>query len=363
MMTVFLLEIIAVGGILFLTPLSARAFWPFSVATHAGNPGGEAPLLHDSSLPLLAAATNFNPNPQQGGIEIALTEGSAVVANAGPDGTLADIDTSSSAGQITTYLVRDGDTITNIASNFGVSVNTILWANDLTKKSVVKPGTTLVILPVSGIQHTVRKGETLAGLAKKFSADVGDIISYNGLEQGSPLTVGEVLILPGGEISVASTKSATSGKTKIRQGGGLVSIQKNPYRGGSGEEIDGYYVNPVPGGLVTQGIHGWNGIDIGARSGTPVRASAGGTVIVSRVGGWNGGYGNYVVLSHSNGTQTLYSHLSSDKVSVGDVVERGQAIGAVGRTGEATGNHLHYEVRGARNPLAGCSVMTVCSPE
>ncbi|MEK7601892.1 MAG: peptidoglycan DD-metalloendopeptidase family protein [Patescibacteria group bacterium] len=346
-------------------PITTNAYWLPWTISFAGNPGGEPPIIHDSSIPLLQAAVNSDPNPEKGGSDIQLTEGSALMANSGPEGTLADIDMTSSAGQITTYVVRPGDTISNIARNFGVSANTILWANNLTTKSKVTPGTTLVILPVSGLQHKVTKGETLAGIAKKFKADAGDVASYNGLSVGDGLTVGDILIIPGGELSVASSKTATSGKTKtnIKQGGGLVSILKNPYRGGSGAEIDGYYTNPVPGGLLTQGIHGWNGVDLGAPAGTPVYAAAGGTVIVSRVGGWNGGYGNYIVIDHGNGTQTLYSHLSSDNVSVGQTVSRAAAIGAVGHTGEATGNHLHFEVRGARNPFAGCTAMTHCSPK
>jgi murein DD-endopeptidase MepM/ murein hydrolase activator NlpD len=98
-------------------------------------------------------------------------------------------------------------------------------------------------------------------------------------------------------------------------------------------------------------LHGHNGIDLAAPVGTPVLASAGGKVIVSRMGGYNGGYGIYVVISHSNGTQTLYAHLNANWVSVGEEVVQGQVIGTVGRTGRVTGPHLHFEVRGAKNPF------------
>ncbi len=332
----------------------------------AADTGGEAPLVHDSSMPLLAAAINSDPNPQKGVGELVMTEGSALVASAGPEGTIADLITTegaSTGGVISTYTVKDGDSISSIAAQFGVSVNTIRWANNLTKTSLIKPGSTLVILPVSGIQHTVQRGETLAGIAKKYGADAGDIASYNGLDAGSALSAGDTIIIPGGEVpSTPTTSSKASSTTKssstsIKQGGGLTSLQS-----AGGAEVDGYYGNPVPGALLTQGVHGWNGVDLGAPAGTPVYAAAAGTVIVSRVGGWNGGYGNYVVIRHANGTQSLYSHLSKDNVSVGQSVSRGQAIGAVGRTGEATGNHLHFEVRGARNPFASCSVGSRCTP-
>ena len=252
--------------------------------------------------------------------------------------------------------------MSSVASKFGVSANTILWANGLTKRSTLKAGATLVILPVSGVKHTVGKGETLAGIAKKYSADLEDIASFNGMDATDALSQGDALIIPGGEVPVTavvqkSTKTITKTINKIKQGGGLTSLESAD----GDADTDGYFGNPVPGGLVTQGIHGWNGVDLGAPSGTPVYAAAGGTVIVSRASGWNGGYGNYVVIRHANGTQTLYSHLSSDSVSVGDVVSKSQRIGGVGKTGEATGNHLHFEVRGGRSPFASCTVMTRCS--
>lgn len=354
----------ALVAVVVASPVLARAFWLFPVAK-ATTEGGDPPIMHDSAMPLLAAAINSDPNPEKGGGDLIVTEGSALVANAGPEGTLVDIDPSSAAGEITTYVVGEGDTISSIATKFGVSANTVMWANNLTKKSTLKPGTTLVILPVSGVQHTVTKGETLASIAKKFNADASDIASFNGMDATDTLTQGDTLVIPGGEVSATVsvtkpvTKATTKTKTgtKIKQGGGLTSLEGV----GGNEDAGGYFGNPVPGALLTQGIHGWNGVDLGAPAGTPIYAAAAGTVIVSRVGGWNGGYGNYVVIRHANGTQTLYSHLSSDGVSVGDTVSRGQRIGGVGRTGEATGNHLHFEVRGARNPFAGCSEMTHCS--
>jgi murein DD-endopeptidase MepM/ murein hydrolase activator NlpD len=101
----------------------------------------------------------------------------------------------------------------------------------------------------------------------------------------------------------------------------------------------------------TQGIHGYNGVDLGAPAGTAVRAAAAGQVIISKASGWNGGYGQYIVVKHANGTQTLYAHLSANSVAAGATVAQGQLIGAVGNTGKSTGNHVHFEVRGAKNPF------------
>ena len=381
-----LLSVASIGSI--LIPLYAKAFWPFSTSLAASE--GDAPIVHDASIALLEAATNSDPNPSKQGDVLALTSGSALMPNAGMDGSGApsselNLDSltpvSSGGGSITRYTVQPGDSLSEIAANNNVSLNTILWANDIKDPKKVVPGMSLVILPVSGLQHTVVKGETLASVAKKYSADASDIASYNGLDDTASLAAGTAIIIPGGELPAAPAKtpskvasvkktSSSSGSTaelaQLKVTTSTVvshSTTGNPYRGGSGAALSGFFVNPVPGALVTQGIHGWNGIDLGAHTGTPIRAAAGGTVIIAKSGGYNGGYGSYVVISHDNGTQTLYSHMSSMQTSVGASVSAGEVIGLVGTTGDATGPHLHFEVRGARNPFADCTVMTVCSPE
>ena len=102
----------------------------------------------------------------------------------------------------------------------------------------------------------------------------------------------------------------------------------------------------------TQGLHGYNGVDLAAKTGTPIMASASGEVIVAKSGGYNGGYGSYVVIQHGNGSQTLYSHMSSVSTYKGATVVQGQVIGTVGSTGKSTGSHLHFEIRnGIRNPF------------
>ena len=129
-------------------------------------------------------------------------------------------------------------------------------------------------------------------------------------------------------------------------------IAAKPTKSSSGAvSASGNFIHPVPGATRTQGIHGYNGVDLAAAIGTPVRAAASGEVIVSKSSGWNGGYGNYVVIKHSNGTQTLYAHTSSNTVGVGATVEAGETIAYVGNSGRSTGAHLHFEVRGASNPF------------
>lgn len=338
-------------GITFI-PQTAGAFWPFSIL-RASDGAGESSMVHDSSLKLLVAAINPDPSPSLPTGELSMSEGTALIANVGVDGTIPEVDHTGSSGSISTYTVQEGDSISVIASMHGVSVDTILWANGLTRKSAIRPGMTLVVLPVSGVRHRVLKGETLAGIAKKFDADAEDIAAYNGLDSGAGLISGTELIIPGGELSaiVPVAKKVTSAvkkvTTSIKTGGSMGSV-----RSVGDVSHSGSFTNPVPAGRLSQGLHGWNGVDIAAPSGSPVYASAGGTVIVSRMGGWNGGYGNYIVIDHGDGSQTLYAHLASDSVSVGQKVTKGQGIGTVGNTGKATGYHLHFEVRGAKNPFA-----------
>ncbi len=342
----FLISILV--GLAFATatlPNYANAFWPFSTNADAA----VNTFTPNSGPYLLSAAINSDPNPNKGlGDTIATSGGKALLAYAGPSGTNADAENSAQSDRISVYVVRRGDTLSDIAKMFDVSVNTIVWANNLKNASDVRSGDTLVILPISGIERIIVKGDTLKSLAKKYNADANEIAQYNGLEPTDILAVGTTIIIPGGEIAVPAPRPRSSPVVL----------------GGGGSFLTGYYINPVPGGIITQRLHGWNGVDIGAARGTPIYSSADGTVIIARGGGaWNGGYGNYVVITHNNGTQTLYSHMKSAAVSSGQSVYRGQTIGYVGSTGRVTGTHLHFEVRGAANPFVNCALNSVCSPQ
>lgn len=260
--------------------------------------------------------------------------GGALLSDAGPVGTMVDVPENPTSDQISLYEVHAGDTLSEIAEMYGVSVNTIAWANDMTIRSALKEGQVLVILPVSGVRYTVAKGDTIQSIAKKFKGDATEIAQFNDISN-TALAVGQIVIIPNGEEAPAPTKS--SGKATVVRG--------------SGPAYAGYYIRPVVGGRKTQGLHGYNGVDLAAPIGTRLLASASGRVIISKASGWNGGYGNYVVIEHPNKTQTLYAHMSQVLASVGQSVEQGEVIGLMGSTGNSTGSHVHFEIRGAKNPF------------
>ena len=325
-----------------MVPASVRAgvfggFWStLQQNLSTGSQSASASGGNLQTLALLKPAMNIDPSAGRGGGDITIVDNSALLPEEGPAGTIADLVKPKNA-TISLYIVRGGDTLSGIAEMFGVSVNTIRWANDIPKGGTIAVGQTLTILPITSVRYTIKKGDTLAAIAKRYSGDVDEIVSYNGLEPDE-LTPGTEILIPGGELSVSPAPAPAKTTTYATTVGTPSQI--------------GYYLRPIVGGTKTQGIHGYNAVDLAAPIGTPILASAEGDVIVSRISGWNGGYGAYVVIRHSNGSQTLYAHASSVIVSVGQHVEQGQVIAYVGQTGKATGPHVHFEIRGGiRNPF------------
>lgn len=303
--------------------------------------------ISSQNVALLLAAQSSEPAPASiGATDINIINNSALIADSGPLGTIADVDEPElGVDTISVYTVRDGDTIQKIANMFSVSVNTIVWGNDLKGPKDIKVGQELIILPVNGIKYTIKKGDTILGIAKRYKGDADEIIRFNNLEKGQKLAVGDDIIIPNGEAVPVSR--STSGIHVVSK---IIKIFID-------ETIDSlsYYIRPVLHGRKTQGVHGKNGVDIapdcrcvGKES---LLAAAAGNVLIAKTGGWNGGYGNYVVISHSNGTQTLYGHMYSVVVHSGDQVGQGEVIGTIGNSGNSTGPHVHFEIRGANNPF------------
>ncbi len=328
----------------FSTPAHAGFFSFFEKLFGGENTGAESITRNSQNVALLEGAINSNTLAGRGGGDIIIEDEKALLPNSGPMGTLSDIEEqNANPNKISIYVVREGDNLSQISEMFGISVNTIIWENNIKRGDLIKAGQTLVMLPVSGVRYKIKKGDTLAKIAKKFKAKVGEIEDFaaNNLSEGKPLAEGETIIIPNG-----------------RRADVYTAYRSRRARAARGPLYAGYYMRPIRGGVKTQGLHGYNynAVDLASSCGTPIVAAAGGNVIFTRDYGpyakyYGKSYGNYVKIKHPNKTVTLYAHMKKIIVSNGWRVRKGQIIGYMGSTGRSTGCHVHFEIRGARNPF------------
>jgi murein DD-endopeptidase MepM/ murein hydrolase activator NlpD len=228
--------------------------------------------------------------------------------------------------------VQAGDDLVGIAARFGLRRETLIWAN---KSLEADPGTLYVgqelyILPIDGVYYTIKQGDTLLAIAERFQVSVEAILNgeyYAGSLLGGQLEAGHKLVIPGG------VKPFKPLEVRLPP---QPTVSATPHGTGN-------WVWPV-GGYISQGY--WElhrAIDIATRHGDLVMAADAGTVVYAEWG-W-AGYGNLVVVDHGNGFRSYYGHLYGFYVDVGEQVERGQPLGALGNTGLSTGPHLHFEIR------------------
>ena len=247
---------------------------------------------------------------------------------------------------ITQYAVQAGDNLSLIAQNFNISVETILWSNNLTINSFLKPGQLLNILPVSGISHKVKSGETVSAIAKKYGVDAEKIVEFNNLVDVGDIKIAQELIIPGGKMILPAKQASVAKAVSVAPVSKLLSSTPPTETGAA-------LLWPTAAKHITQYFSlRHTGLDIGGPTGTPLYASDPGVVELS---GWTTGYGNNIVINHQNGTKTRYAHASKLYVSKGDVVIRGQTIASMGSTGWSTGPHIPFEVivNGVKkNPLS-----------
>lgn len=306
------------------------------------------PFLHTGMMGLMIFGVTFGPMIVQESVS-ADTESQTL-----PSGVLTTVTDYGSSltttqgkevaqfrgGEIIEHSVSEGETLSSIAQRYNLAVDTILWENNLTDKSTIKPGDTLRILPVDGVRHKVKKGETIFTVAKSYGLDESQaqgIVNYPFNEfqddENFTLTVGQYLMVPDGVKKQAQQVAPARPR---------ITTQMTPDAGAvSG---NGSFVWPAAG-QISQGYRFYHkAFDISNRSGGPILAADSGTVIVS---GWpdNSGYGNRVMIDHGNGYITLYAHMSQLQVQVGQTVSRGSVIGQMGSTGRSTGTHLHFEIR------------------
>lgn len=248
------------------------------------------------------------------------------------------------------YEVKPGDTLSGIASQFEIKTKTILDNNSIANVNSLKTGMILTILPVDGVLHTVKKGENVTAIAKTYKVEKDKILAQNKLKDES-VKEGATVIVPGGEKIIPRYIASRASASESYRGAGYGTIDAN-YNG----TVSASIIKPASGQITQYFRRGHYAIDIGNRNKGPILAAANG-VVTKAQGGYNGGYGNMIVVDHGNGRETLYAHNSAIYVKVGDNVTQGQTIGWMGNTGRvygATGIHLHFELRvnGSKvNPL------------
>ena len=327
----FALEEISVD-LAVLAPQETESWKQGAVTAQPGTTGNSQLVPQEQEISSISAGGTAVTKPS-------ILPGATLPSTSGPTGRT----------EIVYHTVKTGEIIGTIAEKYSISVATILWANNLSIRSYIRPGDELKILPVSGLVHKVKRGDTISKLAKTYSTSAEKIIKSNKLkDDGSDIVIGEELLVPGG----AKPAPKYTYTPPTRQYSQLSSISAPPPSAGA--PAGSGYLWPTDAKRITQ-YYGWRhtGLDIGGPVGTAVYASKAGKVTRSQCG-WNSGYGCYLIIDHGGGVQTVYAHNSRLYVKVNESVVQGQTIAAMGSTGRSTGPHIHFEVRvnGRRmNPL------------
>ena len=310
--------------------------------------GAGVPLA--AGTPLTSTEENLNFVGEGGPI---LVDQASVVPMANPYTTIPN----RQRRGILKYTVQAGDTLFGIAALYGLTPETLLWANfDALQDNphLLKPGMELNIPPVNGIVYTVESGDTVESIAAKYKATTdaiyADAYEWNQLKPGQQPQVGAVLIIPGGSREFKSWALTAAANDNVATNSDGVPVARNSNAGfckdvSVGLVGSGSFIWPAPQHWVSGNNYApWHpGIDIAAHMGDPIYAADNGTVVYA---GWNTwGYGNLVVIDHGNGWQTWYAHNSAIYVGCGQNVFQGSTIAAAGSTGRSTGPHLHFETR------------------
>ncbi|MDR0635451.1 MAG: M23 family metallopeptidase [Treponema sp.] len=223
------------------------------------------------------------------------------------------------------YIVQRGDTISGIAQKYALSMDAIIASNNISNAGLLRIGEKLKIPNMDGIPYTVKQGDTLEKISKTMGVPFTAILDANDI-QDSNIKTDTVLFIPGAKMKKDELNKALG----INIGGDSFIY---PIRGRLTSPF-GWRDDPLTGARTYHAA-----LDLAATLGTPVKASMKGTVSSA---GQNAIYGKFVIITHTNGYQSMYGHLSAISVAQGTSVEQGAKIGEVGSTGRSTGPHLHF---------------------
>ncbi|MDR0494998.1 MAG: M23 family metallopeptidase [Treponema sp.] len=244
----------------------------------------------------------------------------------------------------TEYEVKQGDTITGIASKSSVSSGSIIAFNGIKEAWNIRAGRMLKIPNMDGIPYTVEKNDSLSRIAAKMKVPQNAILDANNLASDT-IRPGEVLFIPGARMDANEFARAFRRDTSIQRAAARPMVFPVS---GKITSAYGWREDPVNPKAGEKRFH--KAVDISGKTGDPIGAAMKGTVLYLDS---NPNLGNFIVLSHGE-YQTLYAHLSAYSVKIGQEVKQGQEIGKIGETGYTTGPHLHFEAfrNGNRiNPL------------
>ena len=271
--------------------------------------------LLEGDMKSLAGGKGFNFDSEG---NVFSSDGKLVLPNDPPDALKESV-------SFQQYTVKPGDTISGICVKFGLSnISTLIAINGIKNVRSIWSGQRLKVPSMDGIIHTVLSGETLVAIATRYGVTVEELLDANDLASEA-LQVGQELFVPGARLDQESLRRA--------MGEVFAHPIKDSYRLTSrfGPRID-----PISG---RKSSH--TGTDFACPTGTPIYASMSGKVAYT---GFSSIYGNYVILNHHDGYQTLYAHMSKIIAKKGSYVAQGERIGLVGSTGYSTGPHLHFTV-------------------
>ncbi len=319
------LPVVSVTGLLIVAIVFVQPALPAPFPASAASPSGPY-LAMEGGAVVGAAGPTDSAQPVSTSPSGYVLDDGAILASVTPVNGL-----SLTQDGLILYKVNKGDTVKSLAAKFGISSNTILWANHINKGTPLIVGQGLIILPVSGVLYEVQSGDTVSSISAAYDVSSSDIVPLmNGSES---IQAGDVIVIENGK------------------------PQKNSSSGNNLPDLGNYLQSPIKGGMSTGILDSNNGANISAYCGAPIDASAEGLVTdEGDPSQSNGGLGGYIKLSHPlYGVQTIYAHTASNEVAVGDYVSQGEEIAKAGNTGTTNGLvgcDVYFEVVGAKNPLA-----------
>jgi murein DD-endopeptidase MepM/ murein hydrolase activator NlpD len=284
-----------------------------------------------------------------------------------------------------------GETVDGIARKHGVPASAILQTNGVRDASQIRPGQRLVIPRnvTSGSQmayaspqakgsrvHVVKSGDTLMNISRRNGVTITALARANHLQSSAKLTVGDRISIPGGGQAVAAVHQAPAPQVAQARAAPVEKVATAPVKVASAAPVQTASVAkeepraaetpvktaeampsfrwPVRGRVIAgfgskpNGTQN-DGLNLAVPEGTPIKAADDG--VVAYAGNELKGYGNLVLIRHSNGFVSAYAHASELMVKRGDTIKRGQVIAHAGQTGNVTSPQLHFEIRKGSTPV------------